>query len=203
VPLWARQQKLKLRSLRSGRRRAGRLGQPSTRPPPFPCALQTLSICAARISCLKPRAHSASSYGRRRSALSSVVCRHCRQRQDPRTPGSPDGGERGRGGGGRKVHRPAPGLKGLYFEHAPPNPAGPPPAPAHPRLCAGRVRGQASLRTSQGAHPTHQAVTIIEKRHPRRAPGSGLGKRPRARAPISLAVSIYQYVFRPKSKPQL
>ena len=62
---------------------------------------------------------------------------------------SPDEG--GRGGGGRKAHRPAPGLKGLYFEHAPPNPAGTPPAPVHPRLCAGRVRGQASLRTSQGA----------------------------------------------------
>jgi hypothetical protein len=103
--------------------------------------------------------------------------------------GSPDGGERG-GGGGRKAHRPAPGLKSLYFEHAPPNPAGPTPAPAHPRLCvvrgpgagagepadiAGRTRPTRPLQQLKSAIPDGPRAPDLESA---RGPGPRLCRLP-------------------------
>jgi hypothetical protein len=50
------------------------------------------------------------------------------------------------------------------------------------RQKAGAGEGGPTEYGDRRAHPAHQADAIIEKRHPRNPPGSGLGQRPRTGA---------------------
>jgi hypothetical protein len=98
--------------------------------------------------------------------LGSLQLQH--QHQHPQ---AGDGGERGRGGGGAAT-KSAPagtalGLKGLNFEHAPPNLAGtaPPARPPQPSPVCARAGcgGRRACGHARRAHPTHQAVTTVLK----------------------------------------
>jgi hypothetical protein len=81
------------------------------------------------------------------------------------------------------------GSQGSQF--SPTGPPPPQPTPVSARAGFGPGRWACGYRR---AHPIYQAVAIIEKRHPRRPPGSGLGKRPGVGHRFLLTVSKTGYV---------